>query len=200
VRAALILIALFTAACGPPYGDCRPGNVRDPGPGCSAMTTPAITIDGDGSDWQGIPSAPLCTGDALACVNGWASAMQFVHQPDALAVHVITQGAPLDDATGVYHVELYQFYDLTHTDQLDVALVRSGATLLLNGHVLDGFTIPFAYGTDGIELAIPFTAIPFAGGSLALATVNTSAGFQPEPRQPVFVCWDGSRPEDCSAL
>ncbi len=195
---ALAIVAAAAAACANPYGICRPGTYRDPGPGCTAPSL-AATIDGDASEWSraDLTPSPLCA----TCESGWAKSLQFAVDGDALVFHVGTEGAPVADADGEYHLTIYNYYDRARYDQIDVDMTSSSVDLVLNGHIVYGFTIDHAFGADGFEARVPFAAIPFVGAAATLAEVyRPDVGFQPQPSETIHVCWDPTKPENCATL
>lgn len=189
------LVALATLAAGgcpsPSTFRCWPGNDYDLGPGCVVPRLTAV-VDGDGAEWTAfVPQATGdCPGDCM--VAGDLVGLAAAHDDDGLLVRLWTRGAPLTTAEGYYQLV---FYGPGATERADVLLldVTAGTTwLYLNGFEVVGFDFDVAYGPDGLELRVPFAALPFFGGTLLNASAYAASN---EPLGntsvfPLYACWD----------
>ena len=188
-------IAILLAACGDPGNKCPERGGTEVSFGTACVFAPrTIAIDGDLSDWSGIPSD-------MPVIGGNAGDVQGVHStltPDGnLAMYIETVAAPLELVTTRYRVELYPLDGPAYTLALD--LQPTASIVELGTNTLGGFPLAAAFGPTGIELAMPISALPFGGGlAIETAVVQRRAGSwgvaQSAVPQIVYVCWDPHSP------
>lgn len=188
-----VLLALVPG-CTEPYGICLPGNVADPGPGCTAPAI-ATTIDGDPAEWRAQVAMPTCVtteplGELPRCIAGYVREYQFGREAGALVFQLATEGAPVFDA--LYRLELYQYWDLERLDLVVIGLSSSGTQVRLNDHLLSGYAIEQARGSAGIEVRVPLDVLPFPERADVRAfTIFGESGHVQPPAPSSSICWAG---------
>ncbi len=194
MRIVALLVVTFAAACTDPYY-CAVGNQREPGAlGCAAPSG-TIDIDGDSSDWANVVAIPQPACAVGPCADGEIRALQAArHGTDLLYVRIATQGMPSAAAGDSYEIDLYAS-PIPPDDRaisLIVSVYRAGfdvivGTGLAGSSYFEGDSGVFtAYGSDGIEVAIPTKLIPFeAGANVAPYRVPSDWG-----SSPALYCWD----------
>ena len=198
----LCLLAAL-AACDAPYGTCRSGNYRDPGPGCTAPTLMAI-LDGDPREWQrpDLVSIPMCDPDLpcqsfdpcpqtealLGCCPGDVTALQFAVDGTTLLFH-----AAADPATTEYALFLQSLYPSGEHDTVEVSVGGTDMTVSLNQIDLTGYPVTAALGARDLEVQLPFDVLPFR----TTAATAIAGGQCPTRRTFAYACWDPTTPGAC---
>jgi hypothetical protein len=152
--AALALGAAMHQGCSAPYGEepCMPGFVRDSGPACT-VPLGSVRIDGDESDWKSSGSMSM-------------GGVRVARDARSLLFYIPTYGAPVRDGSMAYGI-VFRRPDMMADDPKNsfVLAVVTGDLweVQYNQIMLSGVPGVFAYTATGLELAIPFEVLPFAG-------------------------------------
>jgi hypothetical protein len=157
------------------------------GPDCTAPDV-AIIVDGDPSDWSGVPSIPSggCPG---ACpdpgdVQRIAAAKDDTH----LFLWLETTGAPLVDADHEYLVYFYLIGGRFLSTEYDLHGATASMWLDGNQTIVVPFQVESAVGPTGIELGFPLAAIESpAMGIIPAVYEDTTDGLRPFTMHPEFL-------------
>lgn len=180
------LATLAASSCSSPYSEepCLQGSVRSPGPACAAPDV-RFTIDGNAAKWH----------DPRVESLGF---VQLVRDGDqTLFFHYKTFREPPRDGLLRWQL-LLRNPDLLANDPANsiIQIIVGGPepVAVFNGVPLTGLPIKWAFTSEGVELSVPISLLPFTGQAIlqddVLSYENGTFRGTPGVTFGNFVCWD----------
>ncbi len=196
MRLALVgVLASTIVACGDPSRYCEQNRMRVQYDETCEVPPIAIAIDGDLSDWEPLLTYPP---DCDECTTGQVAGVYIARTTDdEIAIYAATVGAPLTDATHSYYIELSPLAGPYYGFGFQVTPSKIDA--LLRFVRIDSVPVRAAFGSTGVELSLPMSAVPFTVGANAFGELDVLqfggwVGAQDYYPYLATVCWDATSP------